>query len=155
MSAKEFTEDENRQILLIILEAKDDLLVSEYQVFFNLEAEQKIDRDGNEIGASVVVDTKYLSASITFYPKAVWTFRQNIKIFRLLIYHELAHIIIDPTHQLFEKFLEGEDITTVEDNLIDEKWESAVERVARMAFLLRSETNRLNKLKDEIREIIG
>ena len=155
MSVEEFTEDENRQILRIIAEAKDDLYIDEYQVYFELESEQELDKAGVEIGASVRVDAQYLTTSITFYPKAVRVFRQNIEVFRQCVYHELAHVIIDPLHKMLGKFLDGEDITIVEDYLIDEKWESAVERVSRIAYILRRETNRLNRLKAEMKEIIG
>ena len=155
MDAEEFTEDENHQILRIIAEAKDDLYVDEYQVYFELECKQELDKDGQEIGASVSVDTQYLTVSITFYPKSVRVFRGNIEVFRQCVYHELAHVIIDPLHKLFAKFLDGKDITVVEDYLIDEKWESAVERVSRIAYILRRETNRLNNLKAKMKEIIG
>ena len=155
MTIKDLTDDEKQQIFRIIQEGKDDLFINEYTAYFDLEAEQKVDEDGGEIGASVVVDTRYFTVKITFYPNAIEMLRNHIEVFRQLVYHELAHAIIDPLHHLLGRFLDGQDVSLVEDYLIDEKWEQAVERVSRIAYFLRWETNLRKKLKAEIAEIIG
>ena len=151
---KGFTDEENVQILSIIAEAKDDLYVTEYQAYFDLDDNQKTTKDGVEIGASVEVDGQYLTISITFYPKAVKVFRDNFETFRHLIYHEVAHIIVDPLHNLLGKMLEGLEVTTAEDYLIDERWESAVERISRIALILRKETNRIKAMRQRVAEAI-
>ena len=135
-----FTDEETAWILDKIDDARYDLGLTEYKIFFNFTDEEVKD-DGEPVIAQIDVNDEYLKADITFYPVALWWLRNkdnDRRVFLQTIYHELAHIFVDPLFGLVRDILGETKLTKAECKMLDKQRENIVERVSRVAYQART-----------------
>ena len=95
-----FSDKEKEEVGRAIWQAQIDLHADDYVISHR---ESKKDTLADETGdyienAKILVNPTYLNAEITFSPNARKMFREDKDAFRRMLYHEVAHVIIDPLY---------------------------------------------------------
>ena len=139
-----FTKKENKQITDMIWLAQLDLHAVEYVVnYVQTTRDEEADENGERlVSATILVHPKYLQAEITFPPCVRKEFRKDLDGFRKIVYHEVAHIIIDPM------YLDQIDrLSPIEKEYWNILREQAVEKVGRIGRWKREIHNDYEALK--------
>ena len=131
----------------MLWQAQVDLHANDFDITWGETGEQETIGDGFAIAAQIRVKPVYLTAHINFAPQAVKDFRSDFDAFRRTVYHEVAHIIIDPL------YLDQQDeLSRIERHYFNALRETAVEKVARIGRRRRDLTNELEALKKRMRK---
>lgn len=147
-----FTKKERRKVQDLIWQAQCDLHADEYLInFIELKKDEKEDEEGRYLlGARITVKPKYLRADIEIPPVTRKAFRKDFGHFFKTIYHEVAHIVVDPLY-----LDQCDDLAQIERHYYNEKREQAVEKVGRIARWRRKHFDEIERLKEEIKILKG
>lgn len=147
-----FTKKERRKVQDLIWQAQCDLHADEYTIsFMELEEDEKQDEDGKYLlGGRITVKPKYLRADIEIPPVTRKAFRKDFEDFFETVYHEVAHIVVDPLY-----LDQCDELALIERHYSNEKREQAVEKVGRIGRWRRKYKDETERLKQEIKILKG
>ena len=91
----ELTKNERDAIDAVILDAASDLGVSRFDFHIKVDSKDKELEPPDEymVAASIIVDYRCLSATITLYHQTIEKFREDPQWIVHTLYHEVAHVV--------------------------------------------------------------
>lgn len=130
----------------LIRQAQLDLHADDFDVtYIEAKKRRKIGQKSDFIEtARISIKPEYLKAQMEFAPQARKDFRTDFDEFRRTLYHEIAHIIIDPL------YLDQQgELSPIERHYFNQLRECATEKVGRIGRWKREIRDELDALKKE------
>lgn len=139
-----FSKKERKKVGKLIWQAQLDLHADDYLTTYSeTKKQRKIGNDGNFVEtARILIKPEYLKAQIEFAPQSRKDFRSDFKAFQRTLYHEVAHMIIDPL------YFDGlDELSPTQKEHRNNLREQAVEKVGRIGRWKREIHDELEMLK--------
>ena len=104
-----------------------DLGCQEYDIDYEVIPEDC--QENRNVGAKAKINSMYLWAMLTFYPRSIVELRENLDEFVKTCFHEIAHIITQPL------YLESSRAAShATGDYLETIWEQTTERIARVGY---------------------